>query len=76
MKFWPAIVNTPLRNEEAAFAAMEKLTVVLPSPLVAEVMVIQLLGLLMLQAQPAGAVRETAPLPPLEGKEALVDPRE
>ena len=76
VKLWPAMLSTPLRDEEAVSAATEKLIVALPSPLVAEVMVIQSLGLLMVQAQPAEAVSVTDPLPPPEGNEALIASKE
>jgi hypothetical protein len=62
----PAIVTVPVRGDTDVFAAELKLTEPLPAPDAPAVTVSQLSLLTAVQAQPAGAVTVTVPVPPFE----------
>jgi hypothetical protein len=64
VKVWPAIVSVPVRAVVEVFAAMLKLTLPLPDPLVPDVKVIQLALLVALHPHPAPAVMFVLPVPP------------
>jgi hypothetical protein len=62
----PAIVTVPVRGDTDVFAAELKLTEPLPAPDAPAVTVSQLSLLTAVQAQPAGAVTVTVPVPPFD----------
>jgi hypothetical protein len=69
---WPSIPNVPVRESEDEFADTEYVTVPLPAPLVALVIVIQLALLATAHLQPFAELTVTLPAPPLLATLALV----
>lgn len=64
-KMRPPMVRKPLRENVEVFAAAVKPTLPLPEPLAPDVTANQLVPLVAVHAQPAGAVTPTVPAPPV-----------